>query len=116
MQKMEFALRLAECRGTRPDNAIGHFRFAEALHRRGAIADARRYLVRARELFLQMEMTGWCEQAEGLRERLDRGETFKWFAPFLDGPPAKGDRVMPAVSDVSLQMFSSNRPIGEEGT
>ena len=27
-------------------------------------------------------------QAEELRGRIDRGEEFVWFAPYVDGPPA----------------------------
>ena len=30
------------------------------------------------------------EQAETLRERIDRGEEFVWFAPYVDGPPGVG--------------------------
>ena len=32
-----------------------------------------------------MEMTWWCEQAEGLRGRIEAGEPFRGFAPYLDG-------------------------------
>lgn len=32
-------------------------------------------------------MDWWTEQAEGLRGRIDRGEEFVWFAPYVDGPP-----------------------------
>ncbi|MCH8844932.1 MAG: hypothetical protein IID61_18390 [SAR324 cluster bacterium] len=42
----------------------------------------------AEALFRDMDMTWWSEQAEGLRGRIDRGEMFKWFAPYVDGPPA----------------------------
>ena len=31
-----------------------------------------------------MGMEWWTEQAEGLRGRIDRGEPFKWFAPYVD--------------------------------
>ena len=29
----------------------------------------------------------WRSQAEGLRERIDSGKEFVWFAPYVDGPP-----------------------------
>ena len=32
-------------------------------------------------------MDWWSEQAEGLRGRIDSGEPFKWFVPYVDGPP-----------------------------
>ena len=32
-------------------------------------------------------MDWWTEQAEGLRGRIDSGDQFKWFAPYVDGPP-----------------------------
>ncbi len=35
-----------------------------------------------------MGMAWWQEQAKALRGCLDLGETFKWFAPYVDGPPA----------------------------
>ena len=42
----------------------------------------------AEALFRDMEITWWAGQAEALRGWLDRGEPFKWFAPYADGPPA----------------------------
>ena len=48
---------------------------------------AREQLDQAEALFHAMGMDRWTEQAEGLRERIDRGEPFKWFAPYVDGPP-----------------------------
>lgn len=41
----------------------------------------------AEALFRDMGMDWWTEQAEGLRGRIDRGEEFVWFAPYVDGPP-----------------------------
>ncbi len=38
--------------------------------------------------FRDMGMDWWTEQAEGLRGRIDRGEEFVWFAPYVDGPPS----------------------------
>ncbi len=37
--------------------------------------------------YRDMEMIWWTDQAEGLRGRIDRSEQFKWFAPYVDGPP-----------------------------
>ncbi len=33
-----------------------------------------------------MKMTWWLGQAEALRGRIERGEPFKWFAPYVDKP------------------------------
>lgn len=38
----------------------------------------------AATLFGEMEMSWWCEQAEALRGRLERGEPFKGFAPYAE--------------------------------
>ncbi len=48
---------------------------------------AQEQLDQAEALFRDMEITWWTEQAEGLRARIDRGESLKWFAPYVDGPP-----------------------------
>ena len=39
-------------------------------------------------LFHDMGMDWWTEQAEGLRGRLDNGQEFVWFAPYVDGLPS----------------------------
>ena len=49
---------------------------------------AREQLDQAEALFRDMGMDWWTAQAEGLRGRIDRGEPFKWFAPYVDGAPA----------------------------
>ena len=41
----------------------------------------------AEALFRDIGMDWWTEQPEGLRGRIDRGEPFRWFAPYVDGPP-----------------------------
>ena len=41
----------------------------------------------AEALFRYMGMDSWTEQAEGMRGRIDRCEPFRWFAPYVDGPP-----------------------------
>ena len=38
--------------------------------------------------FRDMGMDWWTKQAEGLPGRFDQGEPFKWFAPYVDGPPS----------------------------
>ncbi len=48
---------------------------------------AREQLDAAEALFRNMGMDWWTEQAEGLRGRIDRGEPFRWFAPFVNRPP-----------------------------
>lgn len=48
---------------------------------------AREQLDQADTLSREMAMDWWTEQAEGLRGRIDRGEVFKWIAPYVDGPP-----------------------------
>ena len=35
----------------------------------------------------RLGMDWWTEQAEGLRGRIDRGEPFRWFAPYVNGRP-----------------------------
>ena len=47
---------------------------------------AREQLAKADVLFRDMEMTWWSEQAVGLRGRIDGGELFRGFAPYVDGP------------------------------
>ena len=47
----------------------------------------RTQLDQAEALFRDMGMDWWTEQAEGLRGRIDRGEPFRGFAPYVDGPP-----------------------------
>ena len=42
-------------------------------------------MTQAEALFGEMEMSWWMEQAEGLRGRIDSGEPFRGFAPFVDG-------------------------------
>ena len=50
---------------------------------------AREQLHEAEALFRDMGMDWWTEHAEGLRERIDRGEAFTRFAPYVDGPPGR---------------------------
>ena len=39
-------------------------------------------------LFREVGMDWWTERAEGLRGRIDVGEAFREFAPYVDGPLA----------------------------
>ena len=83
-----------EYRLTRPDLAIGHFRYAECLHKKGDLDAAREQLVQAEALFRDMGMEWWTEQAEGLPWRIDRGDPFRWFAPYVDGPPTATSSIL----------------------
>ena len=42
----------------------------------------------ATTLFSDMEITWWTDQAERLRGRIESGQDFVWFIPFVDGPPS----------------------------
>ena len=64
-------------------------RYAECLHKKGDLDAAREQLDQAEALFRDMGMDWWTAQAEGLCRRIDRGEPFKWFAPYVDGPPVE---------------------------
>ncbi|MCZ6552284.1 MAG: hypothetical protein O7A67_00660, partial [SAR324 cluster bacterium] len=81
------AVTVGEEDGAKPNVALTHFRYAECLHKKGDLDTAREQLDRAEALFRDMGMDWWTEQAEGLRGRLDGGEKFVWFAPYVDGPP-----------------------------
>ena len=41
----------------------------------------------AEAMFRDRGMDWWTKQAVELRGRIDQGEPFKWFAPYVDGPP-----------------------------
>jgi class 3 adenylate cyclase/tetratricopeptide (TPR) repeat protein len=84
---LETSQRLATEQGERPYQGIAHFRHAECLHKRGEVDAARHQLDAADTLFREVGMDWWTAQAESLRERLDSGQTFQWFAPCVDGPP-----------------------------
>ena len=53
------------------------------------ISAAREQLDQADALFRDMGMDWWTEQAEGRRGRIDSGQDFVWFAPYVDGPPPR---------------------------
>ena len=84
----ESALQLAETLHLRPDLAVGRQDYARLLAEKGDLDAAREQLDQAEALFREIGMDWWTEQAEGLRGRIDRGESFKWFAPYVDGPTA----------------------------
>ena len=81
------SIRLSRESGERPYLSLARFRYAECLHKKGDLDAAREQLDQADALFRDMGMDWWTEQAEGLRGRIGRGEPFKWFAPYVDGPP-----------------------------
>ena len=81
---MQESLRMAEERGERPQLAIGCFRLAEIMHKKGDLDAAHDQLNQATTLFREMEMTWWAEQAEALRGRLERGDPWKGFAPYAE--------------------------------
>jgi tetratricopeptide (TPR) repeat protein len=64
------SIQLAEERGTRPEKAIGYFRYAELLRDKGDVVQARDYLNRASDLFGEMNMKWWIGQTKELREKL----------------------------------------------
>ena len=70
-----------------PDLAYIQFRYAECLHKKGDLDAAREQLDQAEALFRDMGMDWWTAQAQGLQGRIDSGAEFKWFAPYVDGPP-----------------------------
>ncbi|MFB3078366.1 MAG: tetratricopeptide repeat protein, partial [Lysobacterales bacterium] len=84
---MRESIRLAQERRERPSQAITHFRSAEILNQNGDLVAARDQIDQATSLFREMGMDWWTEQAEGLRGRIDSGQEFVWFAPYMDGPP-----------------------------
>ena len=80
-------IEICQTNGARPQLAINHFRYAECLHKKGDLNAARVQLAQADELFRDMGMPWWAEQAAGLRGRIDTGKEFVWFAPYVEGPP-----------------------------
>ncbi|MCH8845032.1 MAG: AAA family ATPase, partial [SAR324 cluster bacterium] len=82
----EAGLNIARQRGEGPNLALTHFRYAEILHKKGDLDAAREQLDQAATLFRDIKMTWWNDQAEKLKERIDGGEPFRGFAPYVDGP------------------------------
>ena len=68
---MQESIRIAQEQGIGTQLVFTHFRYAEILHKKGDLDAARDQL----------------EQAEELRERIDRGEPSRGLAPYVDGPP-----------------------------
>ena len=88
IESLDAAFEMGNAAQARPDLAITHFRYAECLHKKGDLDAAREQLDQAKTLFRDMGMGWWTDQAEGLRGRIDSGQTFVWFAPYVDGPPS----------------------------
>lgn len=85
----EEAIGATRSRSAWPDEAVTRFRDAECLHKLGDAGAARAQIDEAEPLFAEMGMDWWTEQARALRARLDAGEPFRWFAPYVDGPPGR---------------------------
>jgi len=64
------ALKLAEKLELKPDMAVGHLDYARLLAEKGDVDRAKEQLQFATNLFIEMEMSWWLEQAEELGERL----------------------------------------------
>jgi hypothetical protein len=67
----EDSIRFAMERRARPELALSHFRYAEALAKTGDVSGARKQLETAEALFLEIGMTGWLERAGVLRGKLN---------------------------------------------
>ena len=68
--EMEESLAFATSRKYQPETAVTHFRYAELLHTRNDFEQARVHVLAASELFADMNMTWWSEQAGKLRSTL----------------------------------------------
>jgi class 3 adenylate cyclase/tetratricopeptide (TPR) repeat protein len=64
------ALKLAEKLELRPDLAIAHLDYAKLLAEKGDVERTKEQLQFATDLFTEMEMTWWLEQAKEFRQRL----------------------------------------------
>ena len=78
----------AQRSGQLPNLAINLFRNSECLHKKGDLDAALEQLDQSEALFRDLGMDWWTEQAEGSRGRIDSGQEFVWFAPYVDGPPS----------------------------
>ena len=81
------ALQQFEKRQERPQIAIAHLRCAEILHKKGDLPAAGERLARAERLFAEMNMAWWSEQALQLRARVEGGEPFTWYVPYVKAAP-----------------------------
>jgi class 3 adenylate cyclase len=70
--------------------SLGQFRLAEILHKKGESDAALQQLDEVSVSFRDKQMNWWLAQAEGLRERIERGEPWRGYAPYADGPPKIG--------------------------
>ena len=78
------AIRLATEGGYRPNLAEIHFRFAELMHKKGDIDQAKVQLDQAIAHFNELGMVWWPVQAEALLGRIERGKPFAGFAPYAE--------------------------------
>jgi tetratricopeptide (TPR) repeat protein len=87
-QQMMRAFELAERAESQTNLALDYFRYAEILHKKHDLERASENRSEAERLFKELDMPWWLEQARALRGRIERGEPFRGFAPYVDGPPA----------------------------
>ena len=62
------SLRLAKEGGTRPEQALNCLHYAELLRDKGDMVQAKKYLNQAIDLFKEINMNSWLEQAKESRE------------------------------------------------
>ena len=68
-----------------PLAVVARFRFAEFLHARGETGPALQQLALADSAFTRLDMPWWREQPAALRGRIEARQSFRGFAPYLDG-------------------------------
>jgi tetratricopeptide (TPR) repeat protein len=84
---IENAKALAREKGLIPYLGMAHLRAAELMHMTGETQSAADEVSKACALFRDMKMPWWTEQAAGLRARIEGGQPFVWFPPYVGGPP-----------------------------
>jgi hypothetical protein len=67
---MEDSIKCCSETGARPYLAVGYFRYAELMRKKGDLGQARTNLSQATMLFTEMEMAGWLELAGKLGKML----------------------------------------------
>ena len=80
---MRISFESAEQRNELPTLLIDRIRYAEILHKRGELESAKAELDRAEPLIQQLGMNWWPQQAQSLRRRIESGEPFRGFIPYL---------------------------------
>ena len=80
-EAMAQAVKQAEVRRQRPDEAVSRFRWAEILHREKAYEPAIKQLAAAERMFASMGMVGWRRKAQTLRRDLETARPSQGFVP-----------------------------------